>query len=190
MFSYPYWKNKQAFTLIEIIIVIGIIALVTGIAIIRLRDMANKSKVRQGLTEVEIMGSAIVQIAEEQIEKDPDKKDSGNNVYIHELSHLTNSTSPSGFSPWWGPYLSSLSIKDPWGNDYVYDYWTNASSNPPDPGIDKLKDLPPSGYWGAGKHYDWSEYYGGSYKRGFILGSYGSDGASGMVATRNLELRY
>jgi len=204
MFPYRPWKNKETFplpeknysarsekdpgppsallegfTLIEIIIVIGIITLITGIAVIRFQDIANKSKVRQALAEIEVMGSAIVEIGREQIEKDPDKENTGNNVYIHGLSHLASPTPPTGFSPWWGPYVSSLSTKDPWGNNYVYDYWTNASSNPPNPDIEKLKDLPPPGYWGAGKHYDWSEYYGGSYKRGFVLGSYGSDGTSG-----------
>ena len=132
-------KNHQGFSLIVVLITVGIIIILTGIALVQLQKALNKAKVNKAEAEIEMMGRAIEQIEE----------DTGN--YLESLDQLDNPTSPDeSFSPWWGPYVSSLPVdnKDPWGNDYVYVYWINGG-----------------GYWYLG---NWPEGWGKGKKTGFV----------------------
>jgi len=143
-------KIQRGFTLVEILITVAIIALITNVATVQYQNASNKAKISKAKADLEAMGSAI-----EQIEEDTDN-------YIPELSYLDDKLPPDpSFSPWWGPYVSSLSLKDPWGNDYFYYYWlTNEEYN----------SIPKDPSWNIS---------GGTEDKGFILGSYGSDGRSG-----------
>jgi len=107
-------KNHEGFTLIAALITVAIIIILTGIALVQLQNASNKAKVNKAKVEIEIVGRAI-----EQIEEDTGK-------YLGNLDQLDDATSPDdSFSPWWGPYVSSLPVdnKDPWGTTYVYVYW-------------------------------------------------------------------
>jgi len=107
-------RNHKGFTLIEVLIIVGIIIILTGMALVYLKNASNKAKVNKAEAEIEIMGGAIEQIEE----------DTGN--YLENLDQLDYATPPDeSLSPWWGPYVSSLpvNIKDPWGTTYVYVYW-------------------------------------------------------------------
>ncbi|GAG61354.1 unnamed protein product [marine sediment metagenome] len=110
-------KNAEGFTLIEVLIIVGIIIILTGIALVQLQNASNKAKVSKAEAEIEIMGRAIEQIEE----------DTGN--YLKKLEYLDDPAPPphGSFSPWWGPYVSSLPVenKDPWGNEYLYLCWTD-----------------------------------------------------------------
>ncbi|MBA7634151.1 hypothetical protein ES703_41730 [subsurface metagenome] len=113
-------KDHKGFTLIEVLIIVGIIIILTGIALVQLQNALNKARVNKAEAEIEMMGRAIEQIEE----------DTGN--YLGSLDQLDNPTSPDeSFSPWWGPYVSSLPVehKDPWGNEYLYLYWTNGGTH-------------------------------------------------------------
>ena len=107
-------KNNKGFTLLQVLIVVGIIAILAGIAVVRFNSALNKARVNKAEVEIEMMGRAI-----EQIEEDTEN-------YIEGLDQLDDTTSPNGFSPWWGPYLSSLpkNLQDPWGTNYAYFFWT------------------------------------------------------------------
>ena len=110
-------KNNKGFTLIQLLVVVGIIAILAGIAMVRFNNALNKAKLDKVEIEIEMMGRAI-----EQIEEDTEN-------YIESLDQLDDTTSPGDpddFSPWWGPYLSSLpaSLQDPWGTNYAYFFWT------------------------------------------------------------------
>ena len=132
-------KNDKGFTLIGVLITVGIIIILTGIALVQLRNASNKAKVNKAEVEIEMMGRAIEQIEE----------DTGN--YLESLDQLDDPTSPDGsFSPWWGPYVSSLpqDNKDPWDNDYLYVYWINGG-----------------GYWYLG---NWPVGWGRGQARGFV----------------------
>ncbi|MBA7714928.1 hypothetical protein ES703_123960 [subsurface metagenome] len=116
----PQIKNNKGFTLIAALITVAIIIILTGIALVQFQKASNKAKVNKAETEIEIMGRAIEQIEE----------DTGN--YLKKLEQLDDATPPSSkdkdsFSPWWGPYVSSLPVenKDPWGTIYVYLYWVS-----------------------------------------------------------------
>jgi len=110
-------KNHKGFTLIVALITVAIIIILTGIALVQLKNALDKAKVNKAKAEIEIMGRAIEQIEE----------DTGN--YLKKLEYLDDPAPPlhGSFSPWWGPYVSSLPVenKDPWGNEYLYLCWTD-----------------------------------------------------------------
>jgi len=108
-------RDHKGFTLIQVLVVVGIIAILAGIALVRLNSALTKAKVNKAEVEIEMMGRAI-----EQIEEDTEN-------YIEDLEQLDDKTSPGdSFSPWWGPYLSSLpaNLQDPWDTNYAYFFWT------------------------------------------------------------------
>ena len=132
-------RNHQGFTLIEVLIIVGIIIILTGMAVVYLKNASNKAKVSKAEAEIEIMGGAIEQIEE----------DTGN--YLENLDQLDDATPPDeSLSPWWGPYVSSLPVdnKDPWGNDYLYVYWIDGGN-----------------YWYLGH---WPPGWGRGEARGFV----------------------
>ena len=108
-------RDDKGFTLIQLLIVVGIIATIVGIALARFNDALTRAKLDKAEIEIEMMGRAIEQVEE----------DTGN--YLDGLEQLDNKTSTGdSFSPWWGPYLSSLpaSLQDPWDTNYAYFFWT------------------------------------------------------------------
>jgi len=108
-------RDDKGFTLIQVLVVVGIIAVLAGIALVRFNSALNKARVNKAEVEIEMMGRAI-----EQIEEDTEN-------YIEGLEQLDDKTSPGdSFSPWWGPYLSSLpaNLQDPWDTNYAYFFWT------------------------------------------------------------------
>ncbi|MFQ5822039.1 MAG: type II secretion system protein [Candidatus Heimdallarchaeota archaeon] len=112
-------KDHKGFTLIEVLIMVAIIIILTGIALVQLQNALNKARVNKAEAEIEMMGRAIEQIEE----------DTGN--YLESLDQLDDPTYPDeSFSPWWGPYVSSLPVenKDPWGNDYLYVHWIDGGN--------------------------------------------------------------
>ena len=133
-------RDHRGFTLMEALIVVAVIIIIAGIAIPRLLSFLEKSKLNLAKAEIETMGSAIREVV----------KDTGS--CVENLDQLGDRSSPDeeDFSPWWGPYVSSLPVdnKDPWGNDYVYVYWFDEG-----------------GYWYLGH---WPVGWGTGKKKGFV----------------------
>ncbi len=140
MFLLTWIRNHRGFTLMELLIVLAVIIIIAGIAIPRFMSFLEKSKVNMAKAEIETMGSAIREVI----------KDTGS--YVENLGQLGDRSSPdeADFSPWWGPYVSSLPVdnKDPWGNEYVYVYWFDEG-----------------GYWYLGH---WPAGWGKGKKTGFV----------------------
>ena len=170
-------KNHQGFTLIEVLIIVGIIIILTGMALVYLRNASNKAKVNKTKVEIEMMGRAI-----EQIEEDTEN-------YLGSLDQLDDPTSPDeSLSPWWGPYVSSLpvNIKDPWGTTYVYVYWVPQE----DGGREFHYPSAPPGWSSSGERVGWlgrslppglwkklvGEGEGDLPDNGFFILSFGPDG--------------
>jgi len=140
-------RNDKGFTLIQVLIVVGIIAVLAGIALVRFNSALNKARVNKAEVEIEMMGRAI-----EQIEEDTEN-------YIEDLEQLDDTISPDGsFSPWWGPYLSSLpaNLQDPWDTNYAYFFWVT------EPGGKKFQmgnypPGPPGQGWDKGEKKGWGD---------------------------------
>ena len=173
-------KNHKGFTLIEVLIIVGIIIILTGMALVYLRNASNKAKVSKAEVEIEMMGRAIEQIEE----------DTGN--YLESLDQLDDPTSPDeSFSPWWGPYVSSLpvDIEDPWGTSYAYFFWVMGEDGKKEFRLGNYPPGPPG--WEKGEKKGWGDepLPPGLWKKlgaeddlpekGFLLLSAGADGEEG-----------
>ncbi len=141
-------KNDQGFTLIQLLIVVGIIAILAGIALVRFNSALNRAKLDKVEIEIEMMGRAI-----EQIEEDTEN-------YIEDLEQLDDTTSPGdSFSPWWGPYLSSLpaNLQDPWDTNYAYFFWTTTEPGGKQFQMGNYPPGPPGQGWDHGIKKGWGD---------------------------------
>jgi len=188
MFFLTRIRKQEGLTLIEILIVLAIIIIIAGVGVPQLAGLLEKGRVNAARTELETMGSAIREV----------KKDTG--FYVENLDQLgdTSSSDEQKFSPWWGPYVSSLptDIEDPWGIEYVYFYWdtqdderdVHLGNYPPGPsGWEegqktgwKGKPLPP-GLWKK------IEGIGSPSEEGFLLFSCGPDKENGTADDINYQ---
>jgi len=170
-------KNHKGFTLIEVLIIVGIIIILTGMALVYLRNASSKAKMSKAEVEIEMMGRAI-----EQIEEDTRN-------YLESLDQLDDPTSPDeSFSPWWGPYVSSLpvDIEDPWGTSYAYFFWVMGEDGKKEFRLGNYPPGPPG--WEKGEKKGWGDESlpPGLWKKlgaeddlpekGFLLLSAGTDG--------------
>jgi general secretion pathway protein G len=144
-------KDDKGFTLIQLLIVVGIIAVLAGIALTRFNNALTKAKLNKAEAEIEMMGRAI-----EQIEEDTEN-------YIKSLEQLDDTTSPvdpdDSFSPWWGPYLSSIpaSLQDPWGTSYAYFFWTTEKERGKQFQMGNYPPGPPGKGWDKGEKKGWGD---------------------------------
>ncbi len=140
-------RNDQGFTLIQLLIVVGIIAVLAGIALVRFNSALTKAKVNKAEIEIEMMGRAI-----EQIEEDTED-------YIESLEQLDDTTSPDGSSNWWGPYLSSLpaNLEDPWDTNYAYFFWVTEQPGGKQFQMGNYPPGPPGQGWDEGEKKGWGD---------------------------------
>ena len=141
-------RDDKGFTLVQVLVVVGIIAVLTGIALVRFNSAFNKAKLDKVEIEIEMMGRAIEQIEE----------DTGN--YIEGLEQLDDKTSPDdSFSPWWGPYLSSLpaNLQDPWDTNYAYFFWTTTWPGGKQFQMGNYPPGPPGQGWDKGEKKGWGD---------------------------------
>lgn len=100
--------RKKGFTLIEVLLVVVIIGILVGIAIPRLGGRVRQAQIAAAEADVNNIGMAL-----RLYEVD-------NGTYPPSLQSLI--TKPGNAPNWRGPYLEKGLPKDPWGNDYVYQF--------------------------------------------------------------------
>lgn len=101
-------RRKAGFTLIEVLLVVVIIGILVGIAIPRLGGRVRQAQVAAAEADVNNIGMAL-----RLYEVD-------NGTYPPNLQALINK--PGNAPNWRGPYLEKGLPKDPWGNDYIYQF--------------------------------------------------------------------
>ena len=141
-------RDDKGFTFLQVLIVVGIIAVLAGIALARFNDALTRAKLDKVEIEIEMMGRAIEQVEE----------DTGN--YLDGLEQLDDTTSPDGFSPsWWGPYLSSLpaNLEDPWDTNYAYFFWTTPPGGRKEFRMGNYPPGPPGKGWDMGEKKGWGD---------------------------------
>jgi len=102
-------KERQAFTLIEILIVITIIALLASLVAPKLFSKLGSSKQKIAETQIHLIENAL----------DAFKLDVGR--YPTSQEGLEALWKNPGVEGWDGPYLPRPVKKDPWGNPYIYE---------------------------------------------------------------------
>ena len=114
--KYSILMRCSAFTLMEILIAIGIIMLMTGLAIPFYGKMLARGRKAAATTQIQNFEMAITNF---QIDTGKIPKD---------LNGLL--TDSSSNKKWDGPYLKVKEIpKDPWGNNFVFELSTSAGQN-------------------------------------------------------------
>lgn len=100
---------QQAFTLLELLVVMVIIGLLAGLVVPRYFGQVGKSQTKVAAAQIDALDKAIV-----QFRLDTDRfptTDEG-------LAALNEE--PPGIEGWAGPYLKKAVPRDPWGRDYIY----------------------------------------------------------------------
>ncbi len=133
--------NKSGFTLIEILVVIGIIGLLSSITMIAVNNARSKAKIAKAQQDIDVIYSAIGQLMIDTGEwpghQIPDQVNTGANNEVWDLTTQSSGiTQTDGlFSNWAGAYMLSIP-SDPWGNNYFFDtdYEINLDNEPCDGG--------------------------------------------------------
>ena len=106
-------KRREAFTLLEVLLVAGILAVLAAVAIPKLFQQAERAKIDIAKSDVGRAGNISKQL-------ELYKYDMGE--YPEELEALFQSKEDADDDRYNGPYLdgSIEELKDPWGNPYSY----------------------------------------------------------------------
>jgi len=103
--------RRQAFTLVEMLLVLVILAVLAAIVIPKFSGRSQQAKITAAASQINS-----IEMALDSFEVDTGFYPKGANG----LDGLLNP--PSGATGWKGPYLKKGVPHDPWGNPYVYNY--------------------------------------------------------------------
>ncbi len=102
-------RAQHGFTLLELLVVMVIIGLLTGIVGPKLFKNIGKSEVKAAKAQIDSLGKALDQY----------RLDTGHYPTTEQgLNSLV--TKPANESKWEGPYLTKAVPADPWGRPYLY----------------------------------------------------------------------
>jgi len=102
-------KKNRAFTLIELMVVILILAILAALVVPNVLGRQGQAKIAKAKSDLAVLAGAIDQF----------QLDTGRYPTTSEgLSSLREQ--PNGLSGWRGPYLKQELVNDPWGNPYQY----------------------------------------------------------------------
>jgi general secretion pathway protein G len=110
--SQPKRAGRDAFTLVELILVMTILAILAGIVLPKITGRTEQARVTKAKQEIANFSTALG-----AYEVDTGSYPKGRNG----LQALIQK--PSGAQNWHGPYLENVSAAplDPWGNPYIYE---------------------------------------------------------------------
>ena len=138
----PTRAKDRGFTLIEVLVVTGVIGILLGIAVPAYNEYREKGKIAEARYDLKRIETAIVTLATDTGEW-PNHQTIGYkceapvNCNTNELSNFYGNTAGlliqdpgTAYDNWNGPYIPSIP-KDPWGNDYFMDtdYTIDGNSN-------------------------------------------------------------
>ena len=102
-------RAQHGFTLLELLVVMVIIGLLTGIVGPKLFKNIGKSEVKAAKAQIDSLGKALDQY----------RLDTGHYPTTEQgLNSLV--TKPANETKWEGPYLTKAVPADPWGRPYLY----------------------------------------------------------------------
>lgn len=130
-------RHSAGFTLIELLLVISIIGVLAALVVPRYARRAEQARVAAAKADITGNLSAALELYELDNGRFPSSAQG-----LHAL--VEQPSVPPLTSNWSGPYVRGRSLKDPWGNEYVYE------SPAREPGYDyEIRSLGPDGVSGG-----------------------------------------
>lgn len=103
-------RERKAFTLVELLLVVTIIGILAGAVLVNFRGQTDRAKESRARNDIQTLETAL----------NMHEIDVGD--YPSSDQGLQALSSDSGAAGWNGPYLRKSITRDPWGNEYVYQY--------------------------------------------------------------------
>ncbi len=103
-------ENDLGFTLLELLVVLGILALLASVATPQVLGYLGKARTETARAQIAAIGTALELYALDNGGFPPP-----------DVGLAALNTAPSGATRWRGPYLKNVKdLKDPWGHFYQY----------------------------------------------------------------------
>jgi general secretion pathway protein G len=103
---------RRGFTLVEMLVVLGILVFLASMVLPRMLGAQKKADIQGAQTQIGILKTALTHYSVDC--KNYPTSDQGLQALL---------TAPDGVDAWKGPYLDSDALpKDPWNHDYQYAY--------------------------------------------------------------------
>ncbi len=118
-------RRPLGFTLVEMLVVLGILVVLVSLVAPRIIGSQKKADIKAAKTQIGMIKAALEHYALDT--KSYPTTEQGLQALIERPADLDESV------PWEGPYLSGALPKDPWGNEYMYEYpGTHTNSDEPE----------------------------------------------------------
>ena len=105
------YKAARGFTLIELLLVLVILGILAAIVVPKFSGRTEQARETAAKSQISTFGTAL-----DAFEVDTGRYPKGKNGLLELVEE------PRDAQGWRGPYLKTGIPKDPWGNDYVYEY--------------------------------------------------------------------
>lgn len=115
--------KKDGFTLVEIMIVVGVVALLSLLGTYASRSGLENSRKKQAEVELQMLSTAILQLAWDTgcwPNKEPRNEGADRELWDLSGDVVGLMGTDGAFNNWRGPYYDDATI-DPWGNPYFFD---------------------------------------------------------------------
>ena len=116
-------QNTAAFTLVEIMVVVAIVGILTGMAIAGFRTARRTAFLHRVRADLRVISGAIEQLAFDTNQWPggvPAGETSNPEVWDLNSPAAGLSSSDGRFTNWHGPYMKNVP-RDPWGQPYFFD---------------------------------------------------------------------
>ena len=121
-------KTKEAFTLMELIVVMAVIITLGGILLPQVNKIITDARVAKAKAELEHIKSALLAYKDDTGELPP--KASSHTEEQNVSAIMAALLATDGASGWNGPYIDKSISTDPWGNNYRYADYDGTASKP------------------------------------------------------------
>lgn len=118
--------RDRGFTLVEILVILGIISILAGIAVPAYNSYTEKTKKAAAMQDIKRIETAIIALGTDTGEWPKHQaigkvSSSGTNeIYDLNAANAGLVTTDGSFPNWNGPYIPSVPL-DPWGHNYFFD---------------------------------------------------------------------
>jgi general secretion pathway protein G len=105
---------RRGFTIIELLIVIGIILAIGGLVLVNVTGASDKADLKLARVQIQAFNQALEQFKVD-MKRFPSEEEGLAVLWNKELVE-----DEEEMGKWQGPYLKAPSVKDTWGNEWLY----------------------------------------------------------------------